>query len=99
MKTNGISSISHSTNQTRGDDPIRAVAYTNAKWVEIFLNGTSLGKREIERHGHGEWELSFTPGRIEVKAYVGETLVATDARETTERSPSTHRQTDWRAQH
>jgi beta-galactosidase len=63
--------------------PIRVVAYTNAERVELFLNDKSVGVREIEKHGHGEWVIPYTAGKIEARAYNGDLLVATDLRETT----------------
>ncbi len=50
-------------------EPIHVVAYTNQARLELFLNGVSQGIQEIERHGHGEWEVPYTPGRIEAVAY------------------------------
>ena len=58
--------------------PIKVFAYTNAERLELFLNGESVGVREIEKHGHGEWLVPYAPGTLEVKAYNGDTLVATD---------------------
>ena len=48
---------------------INVWAYTNAPFVELFLNGASLGKLAIEKHGHGEWQVAYTPGVIEAVAY------------------------------
>lgn len=44
-------------------------AYTNMPKVELFLNGESLGEREVERYGHAEWLVPYSPGRLTVKAY------------------------------
>ena len=62
--------------------PIKVFAYTNAERLELFLNGESMGEREIERYGHGEWYVPYSAGTLEVRAYNGETLVATDKRVT-----------------
>lgn len=59
---------------------IRVVAYTNTPRVELFLNGESLGIRDIEPYGHGEWMVPYTPGKLEVVAYDGEKVVARDVR-------------------
>lgn len=66
--------------------PIRVVAYTNAARVDLLLNGTSCGVREVERNGHAEWEVPYASGTLEARAYNGDTLVATDTRVTTERA-------------
>lgn len=66
--------------------PILVVAYTNAERVELFLNGISCGIREVERNGHAEWEIPYSEGTIEARAYNGDVLVATDARTTTDKA-------------
>ena len=48
---------------------INVWAYTNAPVLELFLNGESLGKKNIEKHGHGEWKVAYVPGEITVIAY------------------------------
>ena len=63
-------------------ETIRVFAYTNTERLELFLNGKSLGLRDIEKNGHGEWDVKYEAGTIEVKAYQGETVVATDVRVT-----------------
>lgn len=50
----------------------RVVAYTNLPRLELFLNGESLGAKEIEKHGHGEWTVPYTPGVIEVFGFDAE---------------------------
>ena len=62
---------------------INVWAYTNCPELELFLNGESLGRKAIERYGHGEWEVEYTPGKLEIKAY-GEdgSIIATDSRTT-----------------
>ena len=59
---------------------ITVFAYTNTEELELFLNGESLGRKEIEKYGHGEWKVIYTPGKLEVVAYNGGKEVARDAR-------------------
>lgn len=59
---------------------IRVLAYTNTDRLELFLNGRSLGSRNIEKHGHGEWQVVYEPGTLKVKAYKGDLVVAEDVR-------------------
>ena len=61
---------------------IRVIAYTNTSMLELFVNGKSFGKKSIERFGHGEWNVPYEPGRIEVIAYDGDKIVARDERVT-----------------
>ncbi len=53
-------------------EPFKVVAYTNLPRLELFLNGESLGVKEIEKHGHGEWTVPYTPGTLEVFGYDAE---------------------------
>lgn len=63
--------------------PIRVVAYTNCSRLEMFLNGRSMGRKEIEAYGHGEWTVLYEPGCIEVIGYNDGKAVASDRRITT----------------
>ena len=62
---------------------INVTVYTNCDELELFLNGKSLGRKEIERYGHGEWNVTYLPGTLEVKAYREGKLVAEHSRTTT----------------
>lgn len=65
---------------------IRVFAYTNTKRLELFLNGRSLGSRDIEKYGHGEWEVVYEAGELEVRAYEGDRIVARDIRVTSKKA-------------
>lgn len=62
--------------------PIKVVAYTNCDEVELFHNGKLQGRRKLEKHGHGEWEVPYAPGYIEAVAYIGGKEAACDKRVT-----------------
>lgn len=64
-------------------EEIPVTAYTNCDELELFLNGESLGSRSIEPYGHGEWNVSYVPGRLEVIGRRGGEIVARHTRETT----------------
>ena len=49
--------------------PITVFAYTNLPKVELFLNGSSLGVREVEKFGHAEWVVPYERGCIEAVGY------------------------------
>ena len=49
--------------------PIPVWVNTNADNVELFLNGKSLGKKEMPRNGHLEWIVDYAPGRLEAIAW------------------------------
>lgn len=62
---------------------IDVCVYSNAPEVELFLNGTSLGKQQID-HAHGldlkgTWQIAYTKGELVAKAYdENGTIVAMD---------------------
>ncbi len=64
-------------------EEIPVTVYTNCEELELFLNGRSLGKKEIEKYGHGEWNVKYCPGTLEVKGYIGGKEVCCDKRITT----------------
>jgi beta-galactosidase len=49
--------------------PVAVWVNTNADNVELFLNGKSLGKKDMPRNGHLEWMVPYTPGKLEAVAY------------------------------
>ncbi len=53
----------------REGQPIPVWVNTNADNVELFLNGRSLGKKDMPRNGHLEWMVNYAPGRLEAVAY------------------------------
>lgn len=42
---------------------------TNADNVELFLNGKSLGKKDMPRNSHLQWSVPYEPGKLEAIAY------------------------------
>lgn len=61
---------------------INVWAYTNADRVELFLNGESLGARDVEKYGHAEWSVPYQPGELKACAYQNGVLVAEDTQKT-----------------
>lgn len=53
----------------REGDFIRVCVLTNCPVLELFLNGMSLGRKEIEQYGHGEWQVPYTPGSLIARGY------------------------------
>jgi beta-galactosidase len=64
---------------------IRVLAFSNAERVELFLNGQSLGAKELPRHSHVEWDVPYLPGSLLAKSYANGKTVATEVVETTGR--------------
>lgn len=49
--------------------PIDVWVNTNADNVELFLNGKSLGKKDMPRNSHLNWTVNYEPGTLEAVAY------------------------------
>lgn len=64
--------------------PIDVWAYSNARRVELFLNGQSLGVKAMPRNGHLSWSVPYAPGVLLAKGYGTDgRIVATDRVATT----------------
>jgi beta-galactosidase len=57
--------------------------YSNLDKVELFLNGESLGTKEMKKDSHLAWNVKYTPGTIEARGFKGDKVVMTGKRETT----------------
>ena len=44
---------------------------SNCDSVELFLNGTSLGRKVMERNSHLEWKVLYSPGVLEARGWRG----------------------------
>jgi beta-galactosidase len=61
---------------------IRVIAFSNARNVELFLNGKSLGTQTMPQDGHLEWQVPYEAGTLLAKASTDGQLLATDQVET-----------------
>ncbi len=57
--------------------------YSNLDKVELFVNGQSLGAKEMKKDSHVAWNVKYAPGSIEARGYKGDKVVMTEKRETT----------------
>lgn len=57
-------------------------AFCNLDRVELFLNGRSLGEKEVKRNSHVAWQVPYEPGVLEAHGYRGRDRVLTARRET-----------------
>ena len=57
--------------------------FSNFDAVELRLNGRSLGRKDMPRNGHLDWDVAYEPGRLEAVGYRGGVAAATSAVETT----------------
>ena len=57
--------------------------YSNLDRVELFLNGQSLGPKDMKKDSHLAWNVKYAPGAIEARGYKDGKQVMTAKRETT----------------
>jgi beta-galactosidase len=57
--------------------------YSNLDRVELFLNGQSLGAKDMKKDSHLAWNVKYAPGAIEARGFKDGKQVITAARETT----------------
>ena len=57
--------------------------YSNLDKVELFLNGESLGAKDMKKDSHLAWNVKYAPGTIEASGFKGDKVVMTAKRETT----------------
>jgi beta-galactosidase len=57
--------------------------YSNLDRVELFLNGQSLGAKDMKKDSHLAWNVKYTPGAIEARGFKDGQQVMTARRETT----------------
>jgi beta-galactosidase len=57
--------------------------YSNLDRVELFLNGKSLGAKDMKKDSHLAWNVKYAPGTIQAWGYKGGQHVMTAKRETT----------------
>ncbi len=67
----------------REGKPVNVWCYGNTKAVELFLNGRSLGKKEMPLNDKITWQVPWAPGKLEAKGYdTSGKLIASTARVT-----------------
>jgi len=57
--------------------------HSNMDKVELFLNGQSLGAKDLEKNHHLAWDVTYAPGTLEARGWKDGKLVLTERRETT----------------
>jgi beta-galactosidase len=62
---------------------IEVWVHSNFDAVELFLNGQSLGKKEMPRLSHLEWQVPYQPGKLEARGYKNGKVAETTFVETT----------------
>jgi len=58
-------------------------AYSNLDRVELFLNGLSLGAKDVKKDSHVAWIVKYAPGSLEARGWKDGKQVMTTRRDTT----------------
>lgn len=58
--------------------PIPVTVNSNCQEVELFLDGTSLGRQTMEPNGHLEWSVPWAPGTLEARGRLADGRVLVD---------------------
>jgi beta-galactosidase len=59
----------HWNQREKRGQPVDVWVNSNADNVELFLNGKSLGKKDMPRNRHLQWTVTYQPGKLEAVAY------------------------------
>ena len=62
---------------------IRVIAFSNAREVELILNGWNIGTQTMPKNGFVTWQVPYQPGRLVAKGSTGGWVIAMDLVETT----------------
>ena len=58
-------------------------ALTNCEVVELFLNGKSLGVKDVPRYAYAEWQVPYAPGVLAARGYIdGKEVISAERRTT-----------------
>lgn len=58
-------------------------AYSNMEEVELFVNGKSLGRKEMPKNGHLSWDAVYKPGNVKAVGYKNKKKILETKIETT----------------
>lgn len=59
-------------------------AYSNCDEVELYLNGKSVGRRNVTKNSHAEWMVPYEPGTLIARGYRNGREIISDKVETTD---------------
>ncbi len=67
----------------REGESVAVWVYTNCDKIALYQDGTLLGEKTVEPYGHAEFDVIYSPGKLEAVGYRAGTIVARDTVETT----------------
>lgn len=75
--------LPHWNLQGHEGEKVSVWAYSNCDEVELKVNGKSLGKKQMPKNGHLEWDAVYQPGKVEAIGYKNGKKIKTEVVETT----------------
>ena len=82
LETPMIHILPHWTHPGMEGMPIEVCCYTNCDEAELFLNGVSLGRKQVPRYTRIFWQVTYEPGKLEVHGFNNGVKVAEKSFET-----------------
>lgn len=86
LKAPMIHLMPHWNWQHKKGESINVWAYTNCQQAELFLNGVSLGKKDVEKFKHVEWNVPFSAGELKAVGYIDNKEVCLDQKVTSNKA-------------
>lgn len=75
--------LPHWNHKGREGQPIRVMSHTNCEEAELFVNGESFGRKNVDVFTQVEWQVPYTAGELKLVGYRGGKEVACDVQKTT----------------
>ena len=75
--------LPHWNLQGHEGETISVWAYSNCDEVALYVNGKLIGRKEMPKNGHLEWETTYQPGKLKAVGYKNGKRVITKVVETT----------------
>jgi len=82
----GVHIFPHWNLEGREGELIDVWCYSRCDSVELFVNGESCGLRDMPKYGHAAWQIPYTPGLVEARAFRDGKLLSTRRIETTDKA-------------
>jgi beta-galactosidase len=76
MKAPDVHILPHWNWPGREGQPIDVRVYSNGDAVELFQDGKSLGRKNMVKDSHLEWDVPYKPGKLTARSYMNGKLVA-----------------------
>ncbi|MDY3032173.1 MAG: glycoside hydrolase family 2 TIM barrel-domain containing protein [Clostridia bacterium] len=91
--------LPHWNHEGREGELIDVWVYTNCEEAELFLNGSSLGTRKIERYGHGAWRVPYEKGVLKAIGRNGGQEAASEEKRTSGKAAQLRLRADNRVEY